>query len=245
MNPNRLPRIAVIAGSIAILSLVTSPTAAQESADGLASPAPSSESRAPSRDIVDVEVFAGTTAPLDLYGGANLVFFDRLFLTASVGRTVYGGLAGSAVRGLAGDEVATIVEPLVSGAWVLRFGFGVRPFGQRGPEAVAGYARINGSARWDAGSLGVPARVGELSADVGLNAFFVEIGWSIDIFGPLYIRPAIGWTQVVGSNVSVSASGATGTQVQNALGLAEDEVSSVINRYGRTPTLSLGRGARF
>lgn len=195
--------------------------------------------------VVSAEILAGTTLPLDVSIGARLVLAQRFFAETSVGRTAYGSLAGSVALSLGGEEVATLIEPAFSGAWVFRIGLGVRPFGQGGPELSVGYARLGTSATWSAADLSLPASAGELSADITLHMVYVELGWSIDVYGPLFLRPAIGWSQVLDANTQLSSSANLSAQAAAAMATAETTADGVIEDYGKTPTLSLAIGARF
>ncbi|MFK7998155.1 MAG: hypothetical protein AB8H86_01115 [Polyangiales bacterium] len=195
--------------------------------------------------LVSVEILAGTTLPFDVSLGARLVLAQRFFAETSVGRSAYGSLAGSVALSLGGDEVATLIEPAFSNAWMFRFGFGVRPFGQGGPELSAGYARLSSAATWSAADLSLPASAGELAADITLHMLYVELGWSIDVFGPLFLRPAIGWSQVLDANTRLSSSANLSGQAAAAMATAETSAEAIIEQYGKTPTLSLAIGARF
>lgn len=198
-----------------------------------------------SPSFVTGEVLAGTTLPLDVSLGARLVLGGRFFVETSIGRSAYGALAGSVALSLGGEEVATLIEPAFSSAWVFRLGVGVRPFGQGGPELSVGYARMASSATWSAADLSLPSSAGKLSAQISLHMIYVELGWSIDVYGPLFLRPAIGWSQVVGANVDLSSSANLSGQAATALVSAGTTAEAILEQYGRTPTLSLAIGARF
>lgn len=219
----------------------------QESASGLDAPQGETDRGPdePSQRVAGVEFLAGTTAPLDVWTGVDFVLFERLLLTASVGRSAYGGLAGSIIRTQGADDAAAIIQPLLSDGWMLRLGLGVRPFGKAGPEALVGFARLNASATWDASTFDLPNRLGSLSADVGINMLYVELGWSIDMFGPVFVRPAIGWTRALGSSVSLTSTVAATGQTAVALEATGAVVEEAIDTYGMTPTLSLSIGARL
>lgn len=191
--------------------------------------------------IVSVELFAGTTAPIDVHLGARLVFFKRLFLTASGGRTVYGSVLGPIVGQIGGDNAAAIVEPIFSNGWTFRLGAGIRPFGASGPELVAGYAYLGASASWNTAAFGLPDTGIALDASARLDMVFAELGWTIPL-GPLFFRPAVGWTQVLGANVSIATEAQLG---RDNIATAATEAEDIIETYGRTPTFSLGLGARF
>lgn len=228
------------------------PEASEEERGGeLATPPPAEEVPAedpPATDepsLVGVEVLAATTLPFDVSLGARLVLAGRFFAETSVGRSVYGGVAGSVALSLGGEEVATLIEPAFSNAWVFRLGLGVRPFGQGGPELSVGYARLGSAATWSAADLSLPSSAGELTADITLHMLYVELGWSIDVYGPLFLRPAIGWSQVLNANTELSSSANLSGQAAAALATAETTAEAIIEQYGKTPTLSLAIGARF
>jgi hypothetical protein len=195
--------------------------------------------------LVTAELLAGTTLPLDVFLGARLVLAGRFFAETSMGRSAYGGLAGSVALSLGGEEVATLIEPAFSSAWVFRLGLGVRPFGQGGPELSAGYARVGSAATWSAADLSLPSSAGEVSAELTLHMLYVELGWAIDVYGPLFLRPAIGWSQVMSASVQLSSSANLSRQAATALITAETTAEAIIEQYGKTPTLSLAIGARF
>lgn len=231
------------------LSFSASAQEPSESGVGLDAPVsnPSTEMTAPADEpsLVSAEILAGTTLPLDVSIGARLVVAQRFFAETSVGRSAYGSLAGSVALSLGGEEVAALIEPAFSGAWVFRLGLGVRPFGQGGPELSVGYARLGTAATWSAADLSLPASVGDLSADITLHMLYVELGWSIDVYGPLFLRPAIGWSQVLDANTQLSSSANLSGQAGEAMATAETTANGVIEDYGKTPTLSLAIGARF
>lgn len=232
---------------VLLLASISIPVYAQESADALSAPSESEGSvpaEQPSKSVLSMEVFAGTTAPLDVGVGVNVVLWERLFFTTSVGVSVYRRTIDAVAQGLGGDETADIATPLLFGATVVRLGVGLRPFGNGGPEVVGGYLRLMGDATWDAGSFGVPARFGEISASVAINAFYAELGWAISM-GPVFIRPALGVTRALGSRVSVDASGASSAQSATVNSLAGEAVSDALDEFGVTPTVSLSIGGRF
>lgn len=191
-----------------------------------------------------LEVHAGTAAPLDVFVGANVVLGERLLLTTSIGVSAYRRAIDSVALRFGGEESAEIVTPLLFGATVVRLGVGLRLFGNGGPEVLAGYSRIMGSATWDAGSFGIPARFGEISASVGINAVYAELGWAISI-GNAFIRPAIGFTRALGTRISVSAEDANEAQTEVASEAAREAVDGALDDFGMTPTLSLSIGGRF
>lgn len=193
------------------------------------------------------ELFAGTTAPVDVALGARVVFFERFLITASVGRGVYGGVWGGLANIYGGDDAAQLIEPVLGRAWVTRIGVGVQPFGVGTPELVVGYARLNTSADWDAATVGAPAEAGRLHADIGLNLIFAELGWNLHVAGPFYLRPAIGWMHTLGAGVSLSSNSSQANTAEGRAALAEAEtgVEETLRSYGFTPTLSLSAGFRF
>lgn len=221
------------------------PTQAEQSLEETPANTPANEAREGAQSLFTGEVLAGTTLPLDVSLGARLVLAGRFFAETSIGRSAYGGLAGSVALSLGGEEVATLIEPAFSGAWVFRLGLGVRPFGQGGPELSVGYARMGTSATWSAADLSLPSSAGELSAEISLHMIYVELGWSIDVYGPLFLRPAIGWSQVLNASVDLSSSANLSGQAATALVTAGTTAQATIEQYGKTPTLSLAIGARF
>jgi hypothetical protein len=189
---------------------------------------------------VRVELLAGTDAPLDLGVQARLVIVDRFLLGASAGVGVYGDLFGAIAEPLAGREAASIVSGLANGAFVGRLSLGVRPFGD-GFELVFGYTVIQRSTSFAAGTFG--AQSPAVSADLLLHALHGELAWAIAI-GDFMIRPALGWTQAIGSEVGLASDGRN-PQVDEALDRNEANVESAISSYAMTPTVSLAVGYRF
>ena len=202
------------------------------------------EADARGRDRFSLELMAGTTAPLDIWGGARLAISRRWLLSASIGRSVYGGLTSSMVSSFGSERAGAIVSPLFEDAWVMRLGVGVRPFGSTGPELIVGYTRVGAMASWDSATLSLPPRVGTLSAHVSMNMIHAELGWSIGLFGRFFLRPALGLTKTFRARVSLSSS-TSAQQSAATLQTVQETIEGTLVDYGMTPTLSLALGARF
>lgn len=195
-----------------------------------------------------VEILAGTTAPIDVSLGARLVLVDRLLVSGSIGRAAYGSLWSGIARGAIGDAGATLIDPLFEDAWAARLGVGVRPFGQTGIELTVGYARLWTSAAWD---MAAAAEVlgwqdggvsGELTASIGIDAFYVELGLTMKLFDLILLRPAIGWMQTTSARATLSTTMDVPPEMEAMLSEGGAAVGAAIERYGMTPTLSLSAG---
>src|SRR5688500_6877342 len=189
---------------------------------GLAAPAAA-------QSPVHVEILAGTDAPLDVGAQARVVIVDRLLIGASAGVGVYGDLFGAIAEPLAGAEAATVMRELANGAFVGRLSLGFRPFGG-GLELVFGYTVIQRSTDFAAGTFG--AQSPAVSADLTLHALHGELAWAIAI-GDFMIRPAIGWTQAIGSDVALASDGSN-PQVEASLDQNEANVERAIASYAMT-----------
>ncbi|MCB9595047.1 MAG: hypothetical protein H6719_20185 [Sandaracinaceae bacterium] len=189
---------------------------------------------------VRLELLAGTTAPLDVGARARLVLLDRVLLDASAGAGAYGDLFGAIAEPLGGAEAATVARGLADGAFVGRLSLGLRPFGD-GLELVFGYTVIQRSTTFEAGTFG--AQTPAVHAELLLHALHGELAGTFAI-GDFLIRPAIGWTQAIGSEVGL-ASERTGRRIDAALAQTEADMESAIATYAMTPTVSLGVGYRF
>ena len=246
----------VRAATAGLLLLLAAPVAAQEDASGLSAPAGTNSVETEStRDIEHMdsapeneertriaraEIVFGTTAPIDLALGANLVLFDRFVLGASVGRQIYGSIAGR----FSDDLTVALLEPLLSSTWVFRLQGAVRPFASRGPELAIAWMRTSASQGWTASELGLPSSLGSLDASLDMRIFSVELAWPIPL-GPIFLRPALGWAKVYRTDLTLDASAATSGQAADAVESARVTVEDTINEYGSLPTVSLAIGARF
>lgn len=236
-----------------VLSCLSLQVHAQEGADELGAPefadAEAAEAEAEAEadtpsSALALEVHAGTAAPLDVFVAANVVIGEYLLLTSSIGVSVYRNTVDSVAARFGSEESAQVVTPLLFGATLVRLGLGLRPFGKGGPELLAGYMRIMGSATWEAGSFGIPARFGEISASVGINSVYAELGWSIAI-GNAFVRPAIGFARALGTRVAVSAEDANAAQTELTSERAGEAVDAALDDFGMMPTVSISIGGHF
>jgi hypothetical protein len=241
----RVPRILLALVAVSQIALVAT-AAAQERADDLAAPPEEEEE---SSSPVGVEALVGTTAPIDVHVGARAVAFDRIFVGASLGVSVYGGIMGAIAQSFGGEEVGDIAEELGNGVVVFRAGGGVRPFGGGGPELVVSYALLHRSATLDLATL---AQAWDLSApqsdvDVSLtvHAVHFEFGWTIDIADSFLIRPAFGWLHPIDGGARLAVASADTERERRVVSEVETRLEDALTSYVMTPTISVSAGWRF
>jgi hypothetical protein len=237
--------------ALAVLGMAAEVSAQDEAADGLGAP-PQLTAEAPSEGPLHVEVLAGTTAPIDVEVGARVTVFDVLLGGVSLGTGAYGSLYSGLARAGGGEGAGDLVGQLAGDVMVVNAYGGIRPFGRGGIELVAGYSRLGGSTTVDmstfASAFGTGAAPeGSVTADWAFHALHLEIGWTFSVADSFLVRPAFGWTQVMGADVTMTATGsaASSAQMRQALTEGATAMEDAATTYGMMPTLSLAVGWRF
>jgi len=203
----------------------------------------------------------GTDFPWDVGGRVTLELPGRLRLMAAVGwmPRAYLHVINEGIIGLGGYDrrTADLVEDTLASSLVLRFHGGWRPFPRAGLYLQGGYgiAALGGTASGaDVLSMALDVQVpdwimegNDFDVTSGLGLAEVEIGWEGRIWRGLSWRAALGGVWTVSARTEVEPTfdpWLIEPLVDDWCAQAEGELSATLERWVRSPVVTVGLGWR-
>lgn len=241
-----LEKRALILGALLVLMTPLAPTSAQAQHQRGGSPLrPLPLPEVPGD--VRFELLGGSMAPIDAGFTGRLVFFDRVYLSLSLGVGTYGDAARALAAELgASAEGAQLAHDLASGLFSMRAEIGVRPVPGEGLELSVGYALLSHDLRLSADTVSAATGVsteGLVATSLLLHAIHAEIGWTFRYLDHFLFRPAVGWLHVLDASVALDD---TGTEYSDqSLDALADDAAGLAEQWGMSPTFSLTIGYAF
>ena len=208
----------------------------------------------------------GTDVPLHVGAGVDVEAPFRLRAGSSAGFMPggYVDLTNTVVTGLFPtyypEELAAIVDSVLTRSFVVRTRLGWRPFPKHGWHFGAGFtvATLGGDATapellaavsgadWDV------EREPNLVLDARSTVGFVDVGtgWDIPVWKQLFVRPALGWSFAVTANTTFESNvepraPAARESLDELVETGEVFLDDTFTSYVHPPWISLSVGWRF
>jgi hypothetical protein len=223
-----------------------------ERASDLGPPAPDAREPLP----IALELAVATHFPLSLGLEATLELPLGFLVRGHVGflPEAYVRLVNAGLRdvGAYDEAVATLVDQSGANALVTRISGGIRPVPGYGFEILAGYTRIDASARVTAadferatGQSMEWTGIRTVGIEAELHMVHVEIGWTAHLWEHLVVRGTLGWTHTLDVSHALDLPQIARRREPELIAGIEESVRENILRWGFTPELRLVVGYRF